>query len=365
MSDTAMDLVYLAVCAVNGKAPERARVESMDLDAVYSAASRHMITSAVAFALEAAGYKDSRSAGAIGAAMRKEALFDQAWSAVREQLEKAGIWYMPLKGAVLKTMYPKYGMREFADHDILIDPARAEDVRAVMEAQGYHIEHFGAGVHDSYHRQPCLSFEMHRALFGPMHAQNLYDYYKDVETRLIAGEGFERRFSPEDFYLYIVAHENKHFEGGGTGLRSLMDTYLYLKKVPLNMAYVAAEAEKLGIGGFERQNRALAEHLFGGEALTEADQEMLHYILSSGTYGTILHHVQNKTKRNGGSKLKYVLSRFSVPFSRKNKRYESFAAYYPLFYRHRILLPFLPFYRVCKGIKKGRVQAEMQAVRKA
>ena len=33
----------------------------------------------------------------------------------------------------------------------------------------------------------------------------------------------------------MIVHEYKHYSGGGTGLRSLLDTYVYLRKVPLDM----------------------------------------------------------------------------------------------------------------------------------
>ena len=65
MSDTAMDVVYLAGCAVNGTVPDNDRVQAMDLEAVYAFASWHMIGSAVAFALESAGFRDQKSAQAI------------------------------------------------------------------------------------------------------------------------------------------------------------------------------------------------------------------------------------------------------------------------------------------------------------
>ena len=69
MSNTAMDVIYLASCAVNDTVPEKVRVEQMDLEAVYALGSRHMITAAVAFALETAGFKDKRSGSAIAAAI--------------------------------------------------------------------------------------------------------------------------------------------------------------------------------------------------------------------------------------------------------------------------------------------------------
>lgn len=73
------DVIYLALCAVNRKVPGSERISAMDLDEVYSLASRHMIKAAIAFALESAGYKDKRSSNAIASAMRKTAIFEKAW----------------------------------------------------------------------------------------------------------------------------------------------------------------------------------------------------------------------------------------------------------------------------------------------
>ena len=81
-----------------------------------------------------------------------------------------------------------------------------------------------------------------------------------------------------------------------------MDTYVYLKKKgdALDWNYIAGELDKLGIADFESQNRSLALHLFSVEKLTEQDEEMLDYILSSGTYGTVQNCVSNKVKKLGG-----------------------------------------------------------------
>ena len=362
MSNTAMDVIYLASCAVNDTVPEKVRVEQMDLEAVYALGSRHMITATVAFALETAGFKDKRSGSAIAAAMRKTALFDQTWGDIKKKLEQAGIWYMPLKGAVLKGLYPKYGMREFADHDILFDASRADDVKTIMEELDFKSARYGSSNHDCYYKRPCLNFEMHRALFGPGHEEKLFEYYKDVGSRLVRGAGYERKFTLEDFYLYFLSHEYKHYEGSGTGLRSLLDTYVYLSKTSFDMNYVQAETEKLGIREFEEKNRSLSQHLFSGEKLTEADQEMLDYILSSGTYGTITHRVENKMRKNGWSKIRYALDRFFVPVSKRNKDYAAYAGAYPLFYKHKILLPLLPFYRTLRAMKAGRFETEAQAI---
>ena len=362
MTNTVTDVIYLAGCAVNDTVPEKARVAGMDLNAVYSFASRHMITSAVAFALESAGVKDERSGKAIASALRRTVLFEKEWGEIKSKLEQAGIWYMPLKGAVLKNIYPKYGMREFADHDILFDASRALDVKQIMEALGYTADSFGYDNNDAYFKAPLFNFEMHRMLLSLSSEDRLFEYYTGVEDRLVKENGYERRFTPEDFYLFFLVHEYKHYANEGTGLRSLLDTYVYLSKVPLDMAYIAAELDKLGLVEFEKNNRSLSIHLFGGEELTEAEQEMLDYIVSSGTYGTIANRIQNNMKKRGGSKIRYLLNRLYIPVSKKNREYAIYAYRYPLFYKYRIMLPFLPFYRIIQAIKHGRFRTEVKAI---
>lgn len=362
----AQDVIYLAGCAVKEEIPDLTRIE--DAEAVYSYAAQHNLTAAVAMALESAGLKDRKSNLAIANALKRKIIFEKAYAQVMGELEKAGIWFLPLKGMILKDYYPKPGMREMGDHDILFDAARANDVKTIMEEQGFRTKSFDFSNHDIYGKEPCLIFEMHRALFGPSQDEKLYEYYRDVEKRLL-GEGYEKHFSPEDSYLYVTAHEYKHYTDGGTGLRSLLDTYVYLKHQSLDMKYVADEAEKLGIREFEERNRSLSLHLFSGDEITAADQEMLEYILSSGTYGTITlqikHQIENKMRKKGWGKIRYTLDRFFVPVSKKNKDYDAYAGRYPLFYKYKILLPFLPFFRTFRAMKAGIFHQEVRAIQQA
>ena len=91
-----------------------------------------MLTAVAAYALETAGIRDAALERVRTKAIRKMAIMDAEQAKVLAQLEDAGIWYMPLKGAVLKDLYPAYGIRQMGDRDILIDPDRAEDVREIM-----------------------------------------------------------------------------------------------------------------------------------------------------------------------------------------------------------------------------------------
>jgi hypothetical protein len=92
---------------------------------------------------------------------------------------------------------------------------------------------------------------------------------------------------------------------------------------------------------------------------------MLNYILDSGVYGTVSHQVENAMSRNGWGKLQYALNRFLEPISGKDRNHDNFEKRFPFFYKHRLLLPLLPFYRTFCSIKAGRFQAEAKALKNA
>ena len=365
-SQIVKDLAYLVSCAVNSRVPEKERIDAMDVDAVLKLASRHSLAAATAMALESAGYKTKETGAKIIAAVRKAAYFESEWETIKKRLDEAGIWYLPLKGAILKKLYPQFGMREMADHDILFDASRQEDLRNIMESLGYTTEEFNKLYHDVYKKKPVLNFEMHTSLFANYGGEltKVYNYYQSIENKLL-GEGCEKNLSNEDFYLHLVAHEYKHYLLSGTGLRSLLDIYVFLSSKTLNWTYINEEAQKLGFAEYERINRTLAFQLFGNEQMTSEGENMLTYIVSSGTYGTQIQLVENKLKRSNWGKARYMMSRFLVPIRKKNAGYEAYSRVYPTFYKHKVLLPFLPFYRTISAFRHGRLQGELRAVKMA
>ena len=194
---------------------------------------------------------------------------------------------------------------------------------------------------------------MHHQLFGAMQGKQFADYYLDVKNRLLKDEGnsFGWHFSPEDFYLYLIVHEYKHHSGGGTGLRSLVDTYVYLNNVDLDMAYVTAEAEKLGIAAFEKQNRELSQALFSGKGLTEEEQTMLRRFVRSGTYGNQKILAENRLAEKG--KWKYFLSRLTLP-------YPVMLELFPILRKAPVLYPFVWVYRLVAAVVLRGVNVKHQ-----
>ncbi len=347
----AMDMIYLVACAVNNTTPELERINDMDPTELYRLSRAHMLTAAVAFGLEKAIPLPHAFDQAKKKAIRKLTLFELERAAITREFEKAGIWYLPLKGILLKDDYPEFGMREMTDNDILVDNTRMNDIRTIMEGLGYSCDMFEhpSYNHDVYSKPPTLEFEMHHTLFSDIEVPRFVEYYTEILDRL-QKNGCERKFSDEDFYVYNLCHTYKHYIHGGTGLRALLDIYVFLRAHPaIDRAYIDAQLEKLQISDFEEKMRCLSQKLFTGSALDEQDKKDLDYLIFSGSKGTVENReYHNMVEKLGGddskaSKRRFIKSRIFITGEALEKQY-------PFFAKHKALYPILLLYRPFRGV---------------
>ena len=360
----ASDAAFLTACALNGTPPARGDVEAMDLPAVFQMAERHSLAAITFAAAEASGvwartpedplrraWKTRRDQ-----ALRKNMLLDVERAELCAFLESAGAWYLPLKGAVLKSLYPKSSMRQMADNDILFDPAFRKTVRDFMARRGYEVKSYGVSNHDVYLKPPIYNFEFHTELFGVASPAEWVEFGRVAAGRLATAPGtsFGRVMCEEDFYVYITLHTLKHLRHAGTGLRSVLDTKVYLsaKGAQLDWPRVEAELERLGAADEERTLRSLSEKLFAPDvcALTDAERAMLAQIFSSGTYGTQAQHMRNKLHElrpegplAAGTRARYLARRI-FPDREVMKRSV------PAVARHPALLPLAYPFRIARGV---------------
>lgn len=313
MNDTQKNLIYLLSCAVNGITPDTAKVQAMDLEKLYRLAKFHTVRAAVCIALEKAGVHEPHFHESYKKAIRKNIYLDMERTAIISAFEEKGIWYMPLKGSILKDLYPENGMRQMSDNDVLFDAEKQVQSKEIMLSHGYTAEHYGVGNHDVYMKPPVLNFELHTAFFGSAHAEPLYKYYADTRRLLRKDDGnsYGYHLSDEDFYVYLTAHEWKHYNNSGTGIRSLLDCYVYCKAKgdALDWNYITEQCKQLEIADFEQERRKLAVKVFSSDTLpvlNETETKMLMYYLKSGTYGTFDNSIKKKLKDQ--SKAKYILS---------------------------------------------------------
>lgn len=371
-------MLYVVCCGVSQITPNRTRVEQFDLEQLYKVSRFHFLEAFVGTILKQSGVKLPKVwEESISKAVRKNILFDVERKKLFAYMEQNGIWHMALKGVVLKSFYPAVEMRQMSDNDILFDAGYADRIRTYMREQGYKEKSFGTSNHDIYEKPPVYNFEMHRSLYGTaLHDKRWVAYYANVKTRLLKAENCEYQyyFSDEDFYIYLITHEYKHYLGSGTGFRSLLDVCFYLKEKEdsMDFAYIGRECEMLGIAEFEQQGRTLCHKLFAKEVWDEEvlknegvtdekikvlldiqELEFLERYLYAGVYGTKEQYVKNNLQKH--RKKTGKMSRFSYYCSRLFPYTEEYKAAYPFFFKCKILIPVFWIYRLFSmGLDKER-----------
>ncbi|MCQ2772224.1 MAG: nucleotidyltransferase family protein [Bacilli bacterium] len=292
--------------------------------------------------------------------MKKSICFDSESSALYDEFNKQGIDFMPLKGIIIKELYPEIGMREFADHDILIRRKDAKAVKHIFASRNYKIESYGKSHHDVYEKLPFYNYEIHRCLFddgGVVSSK----YFKNVWDKAANIGNHRYELNENDCYIYILAHAFKHLENSGNGLRYLLDIYVIERawKDKLDHDYIRKEMATIDMLEFYETSLILAKKFLNedNESLSDEENVMLNKIFLSGTYGTIEHRVENQLKKK--SKFRYFLSRAFMPWS-------SLKMFYPFIAYTFIFIPFFWAWRLIYSLifKFSRVKAEIDAIKK-
>ncbi len=352
------NIIYLSGCVLKGEKADKDRISKMDLEALFNASKRQSMAAIVGKALQDAGVQNEAFEQALAKSVRKNVLLKRELKTIADSFEKNHIWYLPLKGCIMMDYYPSIGLRQMSDIDILVDSSCTKLIKTIMNDLGFETESFNRGAHDIYHKKPVYNIEIHRSLIPEVKALSVIEkYYKDPTGILKdSDKEYGKEFSKEDFYIFLIAHTYKHYIGGGTGLKSLMDIYVYLSKFEksMDMLYVSDELKKLEISNFEETIKKLSFDLYNRNRLPDEEKEMLKYIYSSGAYGSMEHRYRNRLKRNEGKKLSYVLKRVFVTD-------ETVKNYYPFFYKFPIFLPALWIYRILRTIfvRRKKIKKEL------
>lgn len=199
--------------------------------------------------------------------------------------DAAGIDYLPLKGAVLKSFYPKAEQRLMGDIDLLIRQEQYEKIVPVMEQLGY-----TASAESDYEyvwkRPGKVCVELHRQLVPP-DSLGWEVYYADGWSFAQPSETNAYALRPEDFFIFLFMHFAKHYRARGAGIKFIVDFYVYLKQYPnLDEAYLKIELKKLHLDVFYEHIMELMRVWFyqtEGDAVTDF---LTGKIFESGVYGS-------------------------------------------------------------------------------
>ncbi|MBQ8196436.1 MAG: nucleotidyltransferase family protein [Clostridia bacterium] len=264
--------------------------------------------------------------------VRQQTLQEYYAQQVFDKFDENGIEYMPMKGWILRHKYPSLDMRTSCDVDFLYKVNQADEIEKIFHSLGFKrkIEHetVGGWIKD------VVLIEDHNALFE--YKYSFYSYFEVVWDKLITSNGTRYDFTNEDYYLYMVAHNAKHFLMGGIGIRSVLDVYFYLKNTELNREKVNNELAKMGLVTFANTIEELANVWFGNGEYTEQTNMVAKFIFNSGTYGLAESNAflkaSNRSENSKGAKSRYLIKTLFPA-------YRTMCVMYPVLRKAPFLLP--------------------------
>ena len=274
--------------------------ENLDIDSVFETASDiNFFSFCMSHKLEGMVYEYLKRIGKADTNVKAIAYFKDKYNQgilnnaaqqyyfemVKDAFEKEGIDYIPMKGMIMKKLYPSADLRCSSDIDIYVGKENAEKCKPIMEEMGFVNSSFG-DLHpsDNYRIDKFSYIELHRKLIN-----NKYKWQNEcnkITDRIINKRGHEYVMSDEDFYIFMVCHIAKHVSFGGSGIRAVLDVWIYLNKFPnLNYGYINDILEKCDLTEFHKNLIELTRYWFDNKEASEKIKKLSTYIAKSGWNG--------------------------------------------------------------------------------
>lgn len=229
--------------------------------------------------------------------------------------EAKGLDCIPLKGFLLRKLYPSPMMRSMTDLDVLIRDMDRQDVARWMESMGYEAEKTNAlSHHDNFKKRPWMYMELHFHLMKPRPGRDELEKKVWEHASLLPGYQHIYQMSLEDFYIFHLLHLHKHFTSRGVGLKGVVDIYVFLKAygASLDRSYLDQELKALQIYEFGTYMEKLSNVILGDEPADADSKLVADYMADCGSFGSGQQHrtiqmAQTKGKSITSKRLRYRL----------------------------------------------------------
>lgn len=330
---------------------------------LYKLSRAHDLAHIVGDSLDKNGLIDENSeAGKRFLKEREKALFrvvqtDIEMETLFSVFDGANIPYIPLKGAVIRPLYPETWMRTSCDIDVLVKREDLQRAMDVLETQAAY-QKGDVATHDASVYSPSgVHVELHYDLTdsdSKPEERALFDRVWEISKRT-NGERYEM---PEDLsYAYFISHMAKHVRFGGCGIRSFIDLWLINHKTEYDREKREETLKKCELLKFSQCVENLTKVWFEDKEGDELTCELAEYVLKGGVYGSFENRVQTQQafKTN---KFTYLLSRIFLPYSVLKFRF-------PILQKHKWLFPFCQVARWFKMIfNKERKEQSFKELKK-
>jgi len=273
--------------------------------------------------------------------------------------EANGIDYLPVKGSIMKKLYPRPELRMMGDADVLIRVEQYEKIVPIMKEMGFspdgEIEHHYAWKSDA------LEVELHKSLFSKKHDE-LVEHFGNGWSLAYCVKDHRYTMKSEDMFIYLFAHFSNHYRSSGVGCRHLVDLWVFLRAHPeLDEAYVQSVLERLHLRKFYQNTRRLLRLWFEGGKEDDVIRMMSDFIFANGSWGTMTQATLSSDVRHTRWYSKVFGGRFAYIFRHIFPGVEDLRMRYPILKKALCLLPVVWVYHLinrtlfAKGVLKRQV----------
>lgn len=286
--------------------------------ALYGLAKKHDMTHTVATALEKHNLLgddeiSEKMRACIYMAVWRDELRKTELQQIYRLFREEHIVFIPLKGAVVREVYPESWMRTSCDIDILVREDELERARDVLVSRlNYRVEK--RSYHDiSLYSPTNVHLELHYTVKEHMDnidrlLEQVWNYAKPLE-----GDCSQYQLETEFMMFYLFAHMAYHFMRGGCGVRNFIDIWLLEEKLHYNRQQTDLYCEMCGIKVFADYARKLSRIWMEEDGHDELTKKMQKYILDNGLYGDAQSSVISRNTAIHG-KGEYLLRRIFMPY---------------------------------------------------
>ena len=188
---------------------------------------------------------------------RQMALFQQ----ICDAFENAGIEYMPVKGTIMKRLYPDHAMRKMTDADILIREEQYEKICPIMRSLGF--TEAMESDHEHIWMQEFLKVELHKHLI-PSYKKDLYCYFGTGWDLAKIQDGCRWAMTQEDAFIYNFIHFAKHYRDGEGHCRFVVDIWVHMRSYPdMDKTYIRSKLQQMKMEIFYDNIMRLIDCWFG------------------------------------------------------------------------------------------------------
>lgn len=262
-------------------------VTSEDCKEILQIAKRHSILPVVHQGLKISRAPDEffkEADNALAKAVFQVLQQEDAMKRVGNALDSAGIPYIPLKGLILRKLYPRPDMRTSSDIDVLVREEELEHaVREIEQHAGF------KAIKHNYHDVSMIDSRVHLELHF-----SIKENMENIDALLMKAWGYvlpsqnscRKEFTSEFQLFHVIAHMSYHMVHGGLGIRPFLDLWLLRNKSEYDEKTLRGMCEECNILKFYEKSCSLVNSWMSGVQVDASLKQFEEFCLNGGVFGS-------------------------------------------------------------------------------